>query len=234
MIKAVLIDAMSTIFRFKEELTKYEMLQRLIIEYLKEKISISRIKKVYDRKRAKFEPWGGQDHLEKWILINKEILLALFKKMEESRAESLGKFMAKKLASDSSLYRVSKDTKIFLREAGKRGIEIIIASNQDSDCLNDLIKDFDLRKLLSQVYTSTEIGLEKPDPRFFQRILKKEGLLSQDCLMIGNNPKNDIVAARKVGLIGVLLDPRNLYPEHKGYRISQLGDFWKLDISKRS
>jgi len=230
MIKAVLIDAMSTIFRFKEELTKYEILHRLISELIGEKIPVERIKPVYDQKRAALEPREGRSHLAKWTQINKEIFLSLFPGMEESKAEELGQYIARKVSSDSSLYQVSQGTRTFLKEVRKRGIKVIIASNQNSECLNGLIKDFNLSKLLDRVYDSCKVGLEKPDPRFFQTILEKENLSPGECIMVGNNLKNDVLGAQKVGVIGVLLDPRKLYPKYKGYKISSFKEFWNLNF----
>ena len=230
MIKAILIDAMSTIFRFKGELTKYEVLNRFIAELLGENLPIDRIKEVYDQKRAKFEPWPGANHLAKWTTINKAILLALFPEIEEEKAENFGKFVAKKLDSDSSLYQVNQDTLTFLKEAKKKGLRRIVASNQDEKSLQGLIKDFKLTKLLDKVYSSSVLKIEKPHPCFFRKILEEEKLLPYECVMIGNSLKNDVEAPNKVGIIGVLLDPRGLHGDYQGYKISSFKEFWHLDF----
>lgn len=227
--RAILVDAMSTVIRFNGELTKYEVLGEFIAELFGVNVPPERIKAIYDRKRTAHEPWAGS-HRDKWIQINQEILSELFPEEEKGKVRNAAEHITDRIDRDSSLYFVDINTKEFLREAKRRKIMVIIASNQDFDCLRVLVRNFRIASLFSKIYASSTIGCEKPDPRFFSTILRKEKLLPRNCVMIGNNVKNDILAARQVGLTAVLLDPRNLYPEHFGPRIKALSEFWGLHI----
>ena len=40
----------------------------------------------------------------------------------------------------------------------------------------------------------------KPDPRYYTEILEKQGLTADQCVMIGNDVNEDIIAAQKVGI----------------------------------
>jgi HAD superfamily hydrolase (TIGR01509 family) len=53
---------------------------------------------------------------------------------------------------------------------------------------------------------SGAIGVAKPDPRVYEVTLERLGIAPQDAVMVGDNPENDVDAARRAGLRAVLLD----------------------------
>ncbi len=60
------------------------------------------------------------------------------------------------------------------------------------------------------LFFSFELGFAKPDPHFFRLIVTRArrcGLKPEDVLMVGNDPVNDIEAARLHGLQAVLFAP---------------------------
>jgi HAD superfamily hydrolase (TIGR01549 family) len=202
--KVVLIDAMFTIFTPKNGLSRLQITQNLIKKLLGRKTTSEKLKKVYAEKRKKWERKLPARHSDKWTTINREIILALFPDVPFEKAERAGRKISLEFLTNADFYTVLNDTRIFLQKARERGIRIIIASNQDKNRLKILLRRFNLNNLFHAVYTSTEIGAEKPEPRFFQAILKKEKLKAGDCLMVGNNPKNDVWGARRVGIQPIL------------------------------
>ena len=47
---------------------------------------------------------------------------------------------------------------------------------------------------------SSEEGVKKPSPLFFQRLLERYGLDPTSCIMIGNDERSDIAGAKAVGM----------------------------------
>ena len=64
-----------------------------------------------------------------------------------------------------------------------------------------LLRDLDF------VLDSHEEGLEKPDPRFFERALARAGVRAEEAAYIGDLYSVDVVGARRAGIRAVLMDP---------------------------
>lgn len=50
------------------------------------------------------------------------------------------------------------------------------------------------------IFISAEMGVQKPDPRFFQNIVEALQLVTGHTMMIGDHPEHDILAAQQGGL----------------------------------
>ncbi len=64
-------------------------------------------------------------------------------------------------------------------------------------------------------YSQKELGVKKPDPRFFSTIAKLEGQSPENCLMIGNLYEKDIVGAKQAGFKTILFNENNLLGDHR-------------------
>ncbi len=57
-----------------------------------------------------------------------------------------------------------------------------------------------------ELYTTYEdIGTCKPNPDYYRTVLARMGLSPEDCLMVGNDVSEDMMAAEKAGIKGFLL-----------------------------
>jgi HAD superfamily hydrolase (TIGR01509 family) len=74
--------------------------------------------------------------------------------------------------------------------------------------LEVILREFGLRELFHSVTESFEVGHAKPDPRIFEAALATQSFPPEQCLYIGDNPKNDIDPAKKLGLTTVLIGER--------------------------
>ncbi len=83
----------------------------------------------------------------------------------------------------------------YLNEKYKIGV----IANQSKGTKKRLIK-YDLFKYISLLFSSTEVGLEKPDPKIFKLALKKANCNSVNSIMIGDRLDNDIAPANKMGM----------------------------------
>ncbi len=63
--------------------------------------------------------------------------------------------------------------------------------------------------LFNIVVTSEEEGFEKPDQQIFTHAVKKMGLKPEECIMVGDRLDNDIVGAKKSGMLTILIKNDN-------------------------
>ena len=71
-----------------------------------------------------------------------------------------------------------------------------------------------LLKYFTIVLLSAEIGLLKPDDRFFRMIIQKSNCQPDEMVMIGDHIDNDILPANKIGMKTIWI---RLDLEKKGY-----------------
>ena len=60
-----------------------------------------------------------------------------------------------------------------------------------------------LRTFLTHFVTSSEMGVSKPDPRFFEEVSRRMGIPVGKLLAVGNDLSKDILPARAAGLATV-------------------------------
>jgi HAD superfamily hydrolase (TIGR01509 family) len=78
------------------------------------------------------------------------------------------------------------------------------------------------------VIDSFEEGVEKPDPRIFERALARAGARAESTLHVGDLFHTDVVGARAAGLRAVLLDIGDLYGDHDCERVRSLAELADL------
>ncbi|MCB9870842.1 MAG: HAD family hydrolase [Planctomycetes bacterium] len=53
------------------------------------------------------------------------------------------------------------------------------------------------------IYFTDQIGINKPNPKLYQRVLDDLGLIANRVMYVGDNPRNDIDPCNEVGIITV-------------------------------
>lgn len=81
-----------------------------------------------------------------------------------------------------------------------------------SSGLRQELEQAELAHFFNGIYSSEEIGFEKPDPRSFGRFLEVSGLQADNCIYIGNEYRADCIGSRALGFEPVLLDRHGRYP----------------------
>lgn len=75
------------------------------------------------------------------------------------------------------------------------------------DCgLQEVLDNAGLKGRFAAVNASAVAGVSKPDPRLYALTAEKFGLPPGAVLHVGDDPANDIAAARAAGMRAVLLD----------------------------
>ncbi|WP_339318406.1 HAD family hydrolase [Paenibacillus sp. FSL R10-2734] len=96
-----------------------------------------------------------------------------------------------------SLYDGVTDILQTLRERGKK---VFLLSNGQKTFIEAELTMLGIIHLFDGIAISSEAGVSKPDPLFYQYLVEKYGADLSSAIMIGNDPRTDIEGALKVGI----------------------------------
>lgn len=101
---------------------------------------------------------------------------------------------------------------VLINELKESGIRIGMLSNID-DRYTKLIRDFGFYEPFDPCLLSCEMGLEKPDPKAYELLLKTIDLPAEEIVFIDDKQEN-VEAAKKVGIDAILFEsPQQLRNE---------------------
>lgn len=98
------------------------------------------------------------------------------------------------------------------------GWPMSIVSNSDGRVYQHLV-DCELDGFFEHVFDSAIVGIEKPDPRFFQHALAHLELKPEEALYIGDIFCVDVFGANQAGIGAIHLDALGLYQDWPGVHI---------------
>jgi putative hydrolase of the HAD superfamily len=152
-----------------------------------------------------------------WIGFYRQVLAALDHPNGLELAEAL--FSA---FSDPAGYRLFDDVRPALEELAGRGVKLGVVSNFEP-WLEDVLALQGIDHLFAAIAISGKLGVAKPDPRIFRWAIREAGADAGATLHVGDQPVNDIDAARAVGITPVLIDRFARHPDPNGtHRVESL------------
>jgi putative hydrolase of the HAD superfamily len=99
-------------------------------------------------------------------------------------------------------YPQSQDT---LRQLSERGYRLALISNATYDPLiQRLVDKGDLRRWLDVSLSSAGVGVRKPAPQIFQKVLDHWGFGPSQVVMVGDTLQFDVLGAQSAGMKGIL------------------------------
>jgi len=110
-----------------------------------------------------------------------------------------------------------------LRELYDGGFTLGLVSNR-VDELTPVVADLGLGDCFHFTLSGGQVGAWKPDARIFVRACEMAQAAPGECLYVGDNYYADAQGAQSAGLVPVLLDPRNVFPDVNCIRIAGLDD----------
>ena len=111
-------------------------------------------------------------------------------------------------------WRAYDESESTLRELAERGYRLALISNATDDPLiQRLVDSFGFRRWFELAITSAGVGLRKPHPGIFQKVLSQWDFSPSQVAMVGDTLRFDIAGARNCGLRGVLA-AWDLYPDY--------------------
>lgn len=92
---------------------------------------------------------------------------------------------------------------LMLEELKKRKLLIGMITNGYGRFQMDNIKALGIEDYFQVILVSEWEDIKKPDPQIFLRAVEKLSVLPNECVFIGDHPKNDVQGAKNVGMIGI-------------------------------
>ena len=99
--------------------------------------------------------------------------------------------------------------------------------------VRSLLERLDLARHFDAVVISSELRIDKPDPRIFHHALKAVGCAPSEALVVGDSLEADIAGAQAAGCRAVLIDMRGRHPDYPGERITSLRELLPLVAAER-
>jgi putative hydrolase of the HAD superfamily len=124
--------------------------------------------------------------------------------------------------SDPATYKLFPDVRPALASLADRGITLGVVSNFEP-WLEDVLALEGVDHLFAAVAISGKLGVAKPDPEIFLAALAEAGADPAATVHVGDQPANDVAAARAVGITPVLIDRFARHPGPDGvHRVEDL------------
>ena len=76
---------------------------------------------------------------------------------------------------------------IMLENLVKKDFKLVLVSNKPEYYSKELLKYFDILKYFSFISGGDTYGFRKPDPRHLTKTINKAGIVSYDCVFIGDS-----------------------------------------------
>jgi HAD superfamily hydrolase (TIGR01662 family) len=128
--------------------------------------------------------------------------------------------------------RVPPDVVPALQRLRASGRKLVVVSNANGR-IRSALERVGITPHVDLVIDSHEEGVEKPDPRIFERALERAGARPETTLHVGDLFHTDVVGARRAGLRAVLLDLGGLYHSHDCERVRSLDELAEMVTRER-
>lgn len=121
-----------------------------------------------------------------------------------------------------------EESKSVISTLKARGIGLGVISNGPDDMQVRKLKAVGLYDEFDVVVTAERAGVGKPNVAIFEFALTEAAKAANDCWCVGDNLKNDVLAANEAGLTGVLLDRMGNHSGYTGKKVSELSEICEL------
>lgn len=138
------------------------------------------------------------------IILDKDLTLT----EEAEEDDPRGITLSAKTLFWSQRVRMIDETHRFLSEAYDAGLKIGLLTNDLRAPTNEVLDRFNLTHYFKVVVAREEVnGERKPHPSTFQYMAEQLGVQPERCVMIGDEPRDDIFGAQRAGM-KTILTPR--------------------------
>jgi putative hydrolase of the HAD superfamily len=111
-----------------------------------------------------------------------------------------------------------------LDELKRQGLILAVISNTEDGRLIESLDAAGISDRFDLLIDSHLVGHRKPDAEIFKLTLDRLGIEAHEAAFVGDSYVHDALAARAMGLRGILLDPLDLHPESICPRIKTLDE----------
>lgn len=115
----------------------------------------------------------------------------------------------------------------FIIKLKLEGYKVFLLSNAQKCFTFFELKKLGIDKYFDKIYLSSDYGVKKPNPKFFNALLKENNLNPLETIMIGNDANTDIKGAYNVGMKAIYMETETstkgiLKPDVKGFNPNKL------------
>jgi HAD superfamily hydrolase (TIGR01662 family) len=209
MIRGVIFDLGSTLMYTQHDLNwanTYHQMRADLLAYLQAagySLDPAQFLALFAAKVSEYSDQRQTDWVEyttQWILASTLAEL----KAPPPPPELLEQSVAAYFAYSESLWQPVPHLHATLRELAAAGLRLGLISNAaDEGNVQRLVDRMGLRDRLDPLLISAAVGLRKPNPAIFHRLLQAWDLRPQACVMVGDTLGADILGAQLVGLHNV-------------------------------
>lgn len=102
-----------------------------------------------------------------------------------------------------------------------RGNYAVLLLTNGPDLQREKLDRAGLGEFFDGILISGEMGIGKPDERFFQEALRRASVGPEEAVMVGDSVERDVIGAQGAGISAVLVDRRNrgAGPANLGYAV---------------
>ncbi len=104
-----------------------------------------------------------------------------------------------------------------------RGFTLVAATNG-----NVFLERQEIARYLAHVHRADDVGVGKPDPRFFALALERTGGRAETAVAVGDRIDNDVAPAQELGMAGILIDRRGAVDDPAIHRIERLTELLEV------
>ena len=108
-----------------------------------------------------------------------------------------------------------------LEAARRRDFKLGLISNA-TELARRVLKNLDMERYFDFIVISEEVGVRKPDPRIFEIALEMANTRPERSLFLGDKPATDAMGATRAGMMAVLVDRNDVFPDSRFMRIRTL------------
>lgn len=76
----------------------------------------------------------------------------------------------------------------------------LVSNFDDSQAGYEIMLDTGVRELFEAIIISADVGMRKPNPLIFKRVMEMMRLDAHDILFVGDTPHDDVLGAKQVGM----------------------------------
>ncbi|UYX50682.1 HAD family hydrolase [Bacillus thuringiensis] len=102
-----------------------------------------------------------------------------------------------------------EDVLYTLQSLQQGGYSLGIISNGDYEQQIEKLTALNILQYFKYIFTSSEIGISKPDPEIFRSAVLQSNLEMKDCYYIGDRLETDAISSTTAGMQGIWLNRNN-------------------------
>lgn len=144
--------------------------------------------------------------------------------LEEATCSEIGERLATSHGERHVWCRLEPEAPRVIDALKRQGLLVAVISNTEDGRLIDSLAASGISDRFDLLIDSHIVGHRKPDPAIFRLTLERLALEAHEAAYVGDSYVHDALAARAVGLRGILLDPLDLHPESVCPRIKSLSE----------